>query len=102
MTPRLLFLLLVVLASVARSSAHAAPVEVLIAVLDQSGVKSLHKQTMPDGECRKLLMMLRENIRRDKLPTLTLQNPEVTGEVISAHCVLPNGKIETVDLLPPI
>jgi hypothetical protein len=46
--------------------------------------------------------MLRENIRGDKLPTLTLQDPEVTGEVISAHCVLPDGKVETVDLLPPM
>jgi hypothetical protein len=83
-------------------SAHAAPVEVLIVVLDQSGVKSLHKQTVPNGECRKFLSMLRENVRGDKLPTLTLQDPEVTGEVISAHCVLPDGKVETVDLLPPM
>ena len=43
-------LIIVVLAS----TAHAAPVEVLIAVLDQAGVKSLHKQKMPNGECRKL------------------------------------------------
>ena len=83
-------------------SAHAAPVEVLIVVLDQSGVKSLHKQIVPNGECRKFLSMLRENIREvGKLPTLTLQDPEVTGEVISAHCVPPDGKVETVDLLPP-
>jgi hypothetical protein len=55
-------------------SAHAAPVEVLIVVLDQSGVKSLHKQIVPNGECRKFLSMLRENIREvGKLPTLTLQ-----------------------------
>jgi hypothetical protein len=83
-------------------SAHAAPVEVLIVVLDQSGVKSLHKQTLPNGECRKFLVMLRENIRGGKLPVvLTLHDPEATGEVISAHCVLPDGKVETVGLLPP-
>jgi hypothetical protein len=80
-------------------SAHAA--EILIAVLDQSGIKSLHKQTLPNGECRKVLVMLRKHIGEDKLPTLTLQDPEVTGTVHPAHCVLPDGKIETVELLPP-
>jgi hypothetical protein len=77
----------------------AFAVDVLMVLLDQSGVKSLHQQVIPSEQCRKFLTMLRENIREGKLPViLTLQDPEATGEVLSANCVLPNGSIKAVDV----
>jgi hypothetical protein len=87
----------------------AFAVDILMVVLDQSGVKSIHHQAIPSDQCRKFLTMFRQHIREGKLPViLTFKTPginnagniisEATGEVLSANCVLPNGSIETVDL----
>jgi hypothetical protein len=77
----------------------AFAVDILLVVLDQSGVKSVHQQVIPSDQCRKFLDNLRQNIREGKLPvSLALQEPVATGRVVSANCILPNGSIKTVDL----
>jgi hypothetical protein len=66
--------------------------EVLLAVLqDKEGKTSLHKITLIDGACIQLLTNFREQAKNDRPIWLTLPQPDFTGMVIEAHCIMPDG-----------
>ena len=73
--------------SVLGASAHAA--EILIAVMvDNHGLKTTHQTNLKDSFCVSLVKS------KNGLPvTLTLPEPDFTGRVLEAYCVMPDASI---------
>ena len=72
------------------SGAHAT--EILLAVMHESGKKpELHKVNLKDGACIQLLANFREQAKNNRPIWLTLPQPDYTGMVIEAYCIMPDG-----------
>jgi hypothetical protein len=72
--------------------------DILMVVLEDSkGEKSLHylRQTMAPGSCSRLLRAYQEQRKAGHTVTLTIEAPpKVTGKVLHANCIRPDGTIE--------
>jgi hypothetical protein len=53
--------------------------------------RGLAGQGLIDGACTQLLTDFREQAKNDRPIWLTLPQPDFTGTVIEAHCVMPDG-----------
>jgi hypothetical protein len=74
----------------ATGTAHAA--EVLITVMqDEAGRHSIHQVSLKDGYCVELVTRFNKQAKNGLPVTLTLPEPDFTGVVIEAHCVMPDG-----------
>jgi hypothetical protein len=78
------------------SSARAEQRDVLFVVLeDDNGQKSAHYQQSPHESCSKFLAEFRKATRNHSRITLTFEAPpKVTGRVLEAYCVRPDGSIQ--------
>ena|SRR5215472_3752779 len=69
---------------------HAS--EILLAVmLNDKNAPELHKITLIDGACTKLLCDFQEQAQNNRPIWLTLPGPTFTGRIVEAHCIMPDG-----------
>jgi hypothetical protein len=81
-----------VLSGLSASAANAADVLVAL-LLKKDGKVEVHYQTI-QGNCAQLLTGWREQAQQGLSIELTFRAPpEVTGKVLEATCILPNGSI---------
>ena len=74
------------------STAHAA--EILIAAMvDSHGITSGHQVNLKDTFCVALVNKFIEQSKTGLPVTLTLPEPDFTGRVLEAYCVMPDGSI---------
>jgi hypothetical protein len=74
------------------SAAHAA--EILIAaMIDNHGKTSGHQVTLKDTFCVILVNRFIEQAKNGQPVLLTLPEPDFTGRVLEAYCVMPDGSI---------
>ena len=77
------------------TSVGAEQKDVLLVVLDVDGKESMRFQPSPHGSCSKFLASFRESTKRAAPVTLTFQGPpKVTGRVVEASCIRPNGSVQ--------
>jgi hypothetical protein len=87
---RKLFLLSVAALFLVTGTAHAA--EILISLMhDESGRRSIHQVSLKDGYCVELVTRFGKQAKNGLPVTLTLPEPDFTGVVIEAYCVMPDG-----------
>jgi len=71
-------------------TAHAA--EILITLMhDEAGRRSIHQVSLNDGYCVELVTRFGKQAKNGLPVTLTLPEPDFTGVVIEAYCVMPDG-----------
>jgi len=76
----------------ASSGAHAA--EILIAYMaDDHGLKTIHKVSLKDTFCVTLVNRFTEQSKNGLPVTLTLPEPDFTGRVLEAACIMPDGSV---------
>jgi hypothetical protein len=74
------------------SAAHAT--EILIAVMvDNHGLKTTHQTNLKDSFCVSLVNRFAEQSKNGLPVTLTLPEPDFTGRVLEAYCVMPDASI---------
>jgi hypothetical protein len=74
----------------ATGAAHAA--EILITLMhDEAGRRSIHQVSLNDGYCVELVTRFGKQAKNGLPVTLTLPEPDFTGVVIEAYCVMPDG-----------
>ena len=67
----------------------------LVALEDSKGKKSMHYQKMPHEHCSRFLKEYGQITKAGGAVTLTFESPpKVTGKVLSANCIRPDGTIE--------
>src|SRR5262245_16241847 len=83
------------MASVVGAVAEPPP-DVLVVLLEEAnGNKSAHWQKSPHESCLRFLREYRQILRTGGTVTLTFESPpRVTGNVLAASCILPDGTIE--------
>ena len=92
--PTLLLGLAILMASVVAAAAEQPP-DVLVVLLEESnGNKGAHWQKSPHESCLQFLREYRQILRTGGTVTLTFESPRVTGNVLAASCILPDGTIE--------
>jgi len=68
--------------------------DVLVTVLETAdGKKSIHKQMVESQACKAFLTSFAKAQRESAPVNITLGEPKVTGRVLDATCILPNGEI---------
>jgi hypothetical protein len=84
----------------AAGSASAEQKDLLVVVLEEAnGHRSVHQQLSPHESCSKFLDEFRRSTREEYPITLTFKAPPaVTGRVLDAYCIHPDGTIETSNL----
>src|SRR5215510_10574110 len=74
------------------SAAHAT--EILIAAMvDNHGLQSIHKVSLKDTFCVTLVSRFTEQSTNGLPVTLTLPEPDFTGRVLEAACIMPDGSV---------
>jgi hypothetical protein len=87
-------LLLVTVAALFLATGTAHATEILIAAMvDDHGLKTLHQINLKDNFCVGLVNRFAEQSKNGLPVTLTLPEPDFTGRVLEAYCVMPNGSI---------
>jgi hypothetical protein len=72
----------------------AQATEVLIAAMvDDHGLTSGHQVNLKDTFCVSLVNRFIEQAKNGRPVTLTLPEPDFTGRVLEAYCVMPDGSI---------
>lgn len=87
--------LAILMTSVVAAAAEPSP-DVLVVLLEESnGNKSAHWQKSPHESCLRFLKEYRQILRTGGTVTLTFEAPpKVTGNILAASCILPDGTIE--------
>jgi hypothetical protein len=71
-------------------TAHGA--ELLIALMqDEAGRRTIHQASLKDGYCVELVTRFGKQAKNGLPVTLTLPEPDFTGIVVEAYCVMPDG-----------
>jgi len=71
---------------------QARATEVLIAVMnDEAGKTTIHQVNLKDTYCVTLINKFKEQAKNSNPISLTLPNPDFTGTVIEAYCIMPDG-----------
>jgi hypothetical protein len=80
----------------APGASDAGPRDVLLVALEESnGDKSMHYQKMRHEHCSQFLKEYRQITGAGGTVTLTFEaSPRVTGKVLAANCIRPDGTIE--------
>ena len=80
----------------ASTTVGAEQKDVLLVVLDVDGKESMRFQPSPRESCSKFLASFRESTKRAAPVALTFEGPpKVTGRVIKASCIRPDGSVQT-------
>jgi hypothetical protein len=87
-----LFLTGVAALFLATGTAHAS--EILIALMvDDHGLRTVHQVSLKNSFCVTLVNRFVEQSKNGSPVTLTLPEPDFTGRVLEASCVMPDGSI---------
>jgi hypothetical protein len=65
----------------------------IVAMVDNHGLKSVHKVILKDSFCVLYVNRFVEQSKNGSPVTLTLPEPDFTGRVLEAHCIMPDGSI---------
>jgi hypothetical protein len=91
---RLLITAIAVLA-VTSTAIEAEQKDVLLVILDVGGKERMQFQPSPPESCAKFLASFRESTKRGAPVALTFEGPpKVTGRVIKASCIRPDGSVQ--------
>jgi len=76
----------------ATGTAHAAEI-LIVAMVDDHGLTSGHQISLKNTFCVTIVNRFTEQAKNWLPVTLTLPEPDFTGRVLEAYCVMPDGSI---------